>query len=128
MKKNKITVKHPAKQTWAIRGIEPETRIAALMAAQQEGETVGAWCNRVLREAAVGRLKVKDVPAPTLDETLAKLAESMAQQAAANTAILARLEAVERVRDRQGMAGGGNLLTRLYGLLKGKQTASNQTA
>ena len=113
--------------TWAIRGIEPETRTAATMAARRAGETVGAWCNRALREAATARLKER-VPGPTIEETLSKLAESMAQQAAAtqsqveqarqqNVAMLARLEAVEQREGRPGRSEGGNLFARLHGLL-----------
>lgn len=69
------------KHTWAIRGIEPETRTAATIAARRAGQTVGEWCNRALRDAATDRLK-DQVPGPRLEETLAK--------------IMARLEAMEQ--------------------------------
>lgn len=97
-----------------------------MAAARRDGVTLGEWLDRAIRQQI--KAERNQPVGPTLEETIAKLAESMAQQAAANTAILARLEAVERVRDRQGMAGGGNPLMRLYGLLRGKQTASKQPA
>ena len=123
--------------TWAIRGIDPETRTAATMAARRAGETVGAWCNRALREAATARLK-EQLPGPTIEETLSKLAESMAQQAAAtqnqveqaqqqNAAMLARLEAMEQREGRPGRSEGGSLLGRLYGLLRRPQAQPEST-
>lgn len=90
------------------------------MAAQRAGQTVGEWCNRALREAATARLK-EQVPGPTIEETLAKLAESMAQQIEQtrqqNAAMLARLEAVEQRRAEPVKSDRGNLIARLYGLL-----------
>ena len=96
-------------ETWAIRGIEPETRTAATMAARRAGLTIGAWCDRAIREAAREALKER-VPGPTIEDTLAKLMESMARQ---SEAMATRLEALERRdgRDR------GNLLARLYGVM-----------
>jgi len=120
--------------TWAIRGIEPETRTAATMAARRAGLTVGEWCNRALREAATERLKER-VPGPTIEETLAKLAESMARQAEAtryqveqarqeSAALAARLEAVEQRKGEPGRLDRGNLFGRLYGLLWRPQAQS----
>ncbi|MBV9769999.1 MAG: hypothetical protein JOZ32_10535 [Bryobacterales bacterium] len=89
------------------------------IAARKAGQTVGEWCNRALRDAATERLKER-VPGPTMEETLAKLAESMARQTEAaqqqNAAIVARLEAMEQREPESGRNGGGNLLGRLYGL------------
>jgi len=106
-------------ETWSMRGIEPETRTAVTIAARKAGQTVGEWCNRALRDAATERLKER-VPGPTMEETLAKLAESMARQTEAaqqqNAAIVARLEAMEQREPESGRNGGGNLLGRLYGL------------
>ena len=120
-----------SEHTWAIRGIEPETRTAATKAARRAGQTVGAWCNQALREAATERLK-EQVPGPTLEQTLAKLAESMAQQAEAtrqqNEAVQARLEALERRQEPPGREEGGNLFMRLYGLLWRKAGAPGQAA
>ena len=96
------------------------------MAARRAGQTVGAWCNQVLREAATGKLK-EQVPGPTLEQTLAKLAESMERQAEAtraqNDAMQARLDALERHQQRPEGEGAGNLVTRLYGLLRRKAGA-----
>jgi len=133
MKSNtKGSLRETANQhTWAIRGIEPETRTAATMAARRAGQTVGEWCNRALREAAQNSLKER-VPGPTIEETLAKLVESMAQQTTAtqqqNAAILSRLEAVEQRKQESANAGGGNLLGRFHGLLWRKQDQSGSTA
>lgn len=124
-------------ETWSMRGIEPETRTAVTIAARKAGQTVGEWCNRALRDAATERLKER-VPGPTVEETLTKLAESMARQAEAtqrqmeqaqqqNAEIAARLEAVEQREREPGRNGGGNLLGRLYGLLWRPVAQSNGT-
>lgn len=39
-------------QPWSVKGIEPETRNAAKMAARRAGLTVGAWLNQVILHAA----------------------------------------------------------------------------
>jgi len=39
-------------QPWSVKGIEPETRQAAKMAARRAGLTLGAWLNQVIRHAA----------------------------------------------------------------------------
>ncbi|MDQ2764732.1 MAG: hypothetical protein M3Y22_15035 [Pseudomonadota bacterium] len=109
--------------TWAIRGIEPETRTAATMAARRAGLTVGKWCNRALREAATASLKER-TPGPTLEDTLAKMAAAIEQQ---NTIVADRLEALERGKDRTGAESRGNLLGRLYGLLWRPVASSNGT-
>lgn len=41
-------------QPWSVKGIEPETRNAAKMAARRAGLTVGAWLNQVILDAAAG--------------------------------------------------------------------------
>lgn len=93
------------------------------MAARRAGQTVGAWCNQALREAATERLK-EQVPGPTLEQTLARLAESMERQAEAtrqqNEAVQARLDTLEQHQRQPEGQGGGNLVTRLYGLLRRK--------
>lgn len=128
MKGNASTTKRAA--PWGIRGVPVEARNAAIAAARREGMTLGEWLDRAIRhEVKAGR---GQEVGPTLEETVAKLLEGMAQQAEAtrqqNAAIVARLEAVERGRDRQGMVTAGNSLMRLYGLLRRKQTASDQPA
>jgi hypothetical protein len=79
--------------TWAIRGIDYETRIAATKAARRDGKTVGEWCNHVLRGAAIERLKDK-LPTQTIEDTLSKLVDVIGSQSA-------RLEALERAQERE---------------------------
>ena len=112
------------RETWAVRGVDAETRTAVKMAARRSGLTVGEWCNKVLREAATERMK-QTPPAPQLEDTLAKLAESLDRQARAQQeqteAINARISAIEARTGASGASGSqtpGNLLARLYGLLK----------
>jgi hypothetical protein len=118
---------------WAIRGIPAEARNAAIAASRREGITLGEWLDRAIRQQV--KAERSQPPGPTLEETIARLAESMTQQAQAmegtrqqNAAIMARVEAVERGRDRRGMAGEGSLFMRLYGLLRGRQAASDRPA
>jgi len=107
---------------WAIRGVSLEARNAAAAAARREAVTLGGWLERAIRQQV--KADRTQAVGPTMEETLAKLAESMARQAEAtqqqNAAIAARLEAMEqREREPSGNAGG-NLLGRLYGLLQRK--------
>ncbi|MFC3231162.1 hypothetical protein ACFOGJ_28195 [Marinibaculum pumilum] len=43
-------------QPWSVKGIDPDTRQAAKMAARRAGLTVGAWLNRVIQRAAAEEL------------------------------------------------------------------------
>ncbi len=43
-------------QPWSVKGIDPETRQAAKMAARRAGLTVGAWLNAVIQRAAAEEL------------------------------------------------------------------------
>lgn len=90
-----------------------------MAAARRSDATLGEWLERAIRQ----QVKAEQAKAvgPTLEETLAKLAESMDRQAEAarehNAAIMARLEAVEQRKPEPGRPDRGNLLGRLYGLL-----------
>lgn len=92
-----------------------------MSAARREGVTLGAWLDRAIRQQIKAE-RGQEVGS-TLEDTLVKLVESMGQQATTNAAILARLEAVESVSDRQGRVGRGAALVRLYGLLRGRQSS-----
>lgn len=114
------------RETWAIRGIEPETRNAVRIAARKSGESIGEWCNRVLYEAAAGVLRegTSSVPAPRLEETLAELVKQMQRQSeearAEREAMAARLAGIE---DRQHQAQKKPVegrLSRAWGILRGK--------
>lgn len=108
---------------WAIRGVSMEARNAAMTGARHEGLTLGEWLDRAIRQQR--KAERSQAVGPTIEETLAKLAESMAKQAAAteqqNAAMLARLEAVERREGRPDTPAGVNLFGRLYGLLRRKE-------
>lgn len=107
---------------WAIRNVTLEARNAAIAAARREGLTLGEWMDRAIRQQV--KADRNQVPALTLEDTLAKLVESMDRQNA-------RFEAVERsVGALQGaqVSRSGNILTRLYGLLWGKEGHQNGDA
>lgn len=56
-------------QPWSVKGIDPETRQAAKMAARRAGLTVGAWLNQAIRRAAAEEL---GMPAPGRPESPAQ--------------------------------------------------------
>jgi localization factor PodJL len=39
---------------WSVKGIEPEAREAAKIAARRAGLTIGQWLNLMIRSAAAG--------------------------------------------------------------------------
>lgn len=43
-------------QPWSVKGVEPEAREAAKLAARRAGMTLGTWLNRVIRTAAAEEL------------------------------------------------------------------------
>jgi len=43
-------------QPWSVKGVEPEAREAAKLAARRSGMTLGVWLNRVIRSAAAEEL------------------------------------------------------------------------
>jgi len=45
------------KSPWSVKGIDPEAREAAKIAARRAGLTVGAWLNQTIRHAAAQELK-----------------------------------------------------------------------
>ena len=107
-----------------------------MSAARRSNATLGEWLDRAIRQQV--KAERSQEVGPTIEETLAKLAESMAQQAAAtqqqveqarqeNVAMLARLEAVERRKAEPGRPDRGNLLGRLYGLLRRPQAQPEST-
>lgn len=55
-----------ANAPWSVKGIDPETREAAKVAARRAGMPVGAWLTQVIRQAAVSQ--VKGAPAPSSAE------------------------------------------------------------
>lgn len=106
---------------WAIRGVSLEGRNAAMSAARRSNATLGEWLDRAIRQQV--KAERSQEVGPTIEETLAKLAENMAQQIEQtrqqNAAMLARLEAVEQRKGEPGRSGKASLLGRLYGLFSG---------
>ena len=76
-KKNKSTTQ----SVWSIKGIEHETRSKISAAAKRSGETIGAYVNRVLLEAANADLASKSQRkevGPTQDELNATMLKNIA--------------------------------------------------
>lgn len=124
-KKNK-SVRQTA-ETWTVRGIEPETKTAAHMAARRAGLPVGKWLNRAIRDAATEDIKAVPPPASPLEDTLAALVKQMQadredrqRERDELTARLSAIEARTEPKDGQGHQGVHSPLARLYGLLRGK--------
>jgi localization factor PodJL len=51
---------------WSVKGIDPETREAAKVAARRAGMPVGAWLTQVIRQAAV--TQVKGIPQTAISD------------------------------------------------------------
>lgn len=66
--------------TWTVRGIEPETRATVKVAARRSGKTMGQWINDTLLRTATDEAVGRNEVAPRLEDTLAKLVESMERQ------------------------------------------------
>ncbi len=59
----------PVQAPWSVKGIDPETREAAKIAARRAGLPLGAWLTQVIRSAAVTQFKgpTESEPAPTTE-------------------------------------------------------------
>ena len=65
---------------WAVRGVSEKARAAAAVAAKQAGLSLGAWLDRVVRDAASEAIKgMRGKPAvdPTNEEAVRQLARDM---------------------------------------------------
>jgi hypothetical protein len=102
-----------------------------MSAARRSNATLGEWLDRAIRQQVKAEQEQARAVGPTIEETLAKLAEGMARQAEAtqqqNAAIAARLEAMEQREREPSGNGGANLLGRLYGLLRRPVPQSEMT-
>lgn len=78
-----------------------EARTAARKAAQRSGVPMGTWIGRAIQEAAQEDLKGPATPAPRLEDTLAKLVETMQ----ATNSRLEKLEAKDMDQPRRGILG-----------------------
>jgi hypothetical protein len=74
--------------SWTVKGVEKETIVAAKKAAKRDGVFLGAWVNRVLRDAATDRLKDAPPPAVPQEDVM--------------TAIATLTEKVDAMSDRRG--------------------------
>ena len=98
---------------WAVRGVSQEARSAAASAARRAELPLGVWLDRAIREA-IKADRAQAAPAPRLEETLAKLAETIERQNA-------RLEAVEQERPPKETAPDlGTFGQRLRWLFRGR--------
>ena len=85
----RIAKKGPRPAPWSVRGVTAEARNAAIAAAHREGQTLGEWLDRAIRQSI--KAERAGELAPTLETTLAELVKTMQAQNA-------RLEAVEARR------------------------------
>jgi len=94
---------------WSVKGIDPETREAAKVAARRAGMPAGAWLTQVIRQAAVTQVKgtpvaampdeafpappsshgTASVPAPTMQTIFEHLQK-----------LLSRVERIEQAAER----------------------------
>nr|CRY95553.1 hypothetical protein [uncultured prokaryote] len=74
--------------TWTVRGVSPETRAAVKVAARKAGKPIGEWLESTLSKAAIEQASHAHVPAPRIEDALAKIVE--------------RLEAIEGRKQPQG--------------------------
>lgn len=88
-----------------------------MAAAKRDSLTLGEWLDRAIRHQV--KADRSAVPSPPLEETLARLAESIERQNARLDAVEARGMALQEER----VSGTGNILKPLYGLLRGKNAA-----
>ena len=88
---------------WAIRGVSPEARSAAAVAAKKAGLTLGMWVDRVVRDAAVEAIKAGpegQQVGPTQQDTVAQLSEAMQQMAKNQAELLARFDQQQQQQPR----------------------------
>ncbi len=81
---------------WTVRGVSPETRSAVAVAARRAGQSVGEWTTRAVMEAIAAQTSTRNVPAPRLEDILAKVVER-----------LESLERLQRPRSFWGWLTGG---------------------
>lgn len=76
----KLEKKQPAarEQPWAVRGVSPEARSAAQIAAKKAGISLGQWLDRAVRDAAAAEIKASSQQVgPTLEQMVAQLTEQV---------------------------------------------------
>ena len=106
----RIAKKGPRPAPWSVRGVTAEARNAAIAAAHREGQTLGEWLDRAIRQSI--KAERAGELAPTLETTLAELVKTMQAQNA-------RLEAVEPAEGYSVPCGPGRPLERIHEALRG---------
>ena len=74
----RIAKKGPRPAPWSVRGVTAEARNAAIAAAHREGQTLGEWLDRAIRQSI--KAERAGELAPTLETTLAELVKTMQAQ------------------------------------------------
>lgn len=81
---------------WSVRGVSPEARNAAALAARRAGRSVGEWVEGVVMAAAHAELKAASVPAATGEDTLKAILAQLEKRDEALGQLAAKVEAMER--------------------------------
>ncbi|WP_281016122.1 MULTISPECIES: hypothetical protein [unclassified Minwuia] len=113
---------------WSVRGVEPETREAAKVAARRAGLTLGQWLNRTIRNAVAEQLGTREaaadtgqLPALANEVLLSAIQEQLDAQRAALEATFQQArpasENVETTHLREVQEAPTELSTRLQGEL-----------
>lgn len=63
--------------TWTVRGVSHETRAAVKIAARKAGKPMGEWLDDSLSRAAIEQASHAHVPAPRIEDALAKIVERL---------------------------------------------------
>lgn len=63
--------------TWTVRGVSHETRTAVRVAARKVGRPIGEWLEDTLSRAAIEQASHTHVPAPRIEDALAKIVERL---------------------------------------------------
>lgn len=87
-KKSKTKKRTTESDTWTVRGVSQSTRSAVRIASRKAGKPMGQWIEETLIHAAVDQSSHTRVPAPRIEDALAKIVE--------------RLEAIEGQKQPQG--------------------------
>lgn len=95
-KKPKTKTAPPAASPWSVRGVSPEARNAATLAARRAGKSLGTWVEGVVMAAAHAELKGAALPAPTTEDTLKAILSQIEKRETALTDLAAKVDALEQ--------------------------------
>jgi hypothetical protein len=106
-----------ANSPWSVKGIDPETREAAKLAARRAGVPIGVWLTQAVRQAAGIDAPKVEVATPTNRET--DLDSEIGSQIVSNSPIGRAVVRISERLDRmeEGLTNGGKMAKqRLLGL------------